>query len=383
MVKKIFPLIPSNPFRYNVWKLVNREIFADEAQWNHPLQIICDIDKTYLETNYETMRDMARILFETAMDKKTVDGAHEFLRALKFQNHPHILKDGVSIPLHFVSSSPPQLRAVLEHKIGMDHLCCASNSFKDQIYNLKKAKLSLLKHQVAYKVAAILSLCELCTKLEHLILIGDNAESDPYIYTLVKYILTSRLSLAHSISCLGYLGVPEDTAAEIFARLNIFENNKPSPQVIIAIRRVYPTKNDQNFSLARDIFWFEHYLHLTFIFHHLGYIKPPAVEQFIKESMKYSRLNPAWTLNQWQHTHHQFESVISSYHLTTQHRSTSDNSAIQALLLSLIDPQAQPYTAKPSSPIHLASDLELEATEFCAAFQQWVQSHLHKVDDRS
>ena len=41
--------------------------------------IICDIDKTYLETEYDSFVKLAKIAFQTAEDKKTVIGAKNFL----------------------------------------------------------------------------------------------------------------------------------------------------------------------------------------------------------------------------------------------------------------------------------------------------------------
>ena len=51
---------------YNVWNLVNRRIFATDSELANSLQIICDIDKTYLDTAFETVGGMAKIALESA-----------------------------------------------------------------------------------------------------------------------------------------------------------------------------------------------------------------------------------------------------------------------------------------------------------------------------
>lgn len=388
MAKRVKKFLPTNPFRYDVWKLVNREVFASEAQWQHPMQIVCDIDKTYLESHYETLRGMARIMLENAMDKITVAGARELLRALKFQDHPRICAAGVTVPLHFVSSSPPQLRAVLEHKIGMDYLSCASNSFKDQIYNLKKAKFSLLKQQVSYKVAAILALASTCTNLKQLILIGDNAESDPYIYMLVKYILTARISRADSTACLGVMGISAEMAGELFARLDCFEAKAVQPpQVLIAIRRAHLALPQPSSPLVQDIFWFEHYLHLAIMLSELGYIQPTGLCQFLTEAVTHSRLDLRWAAEQLQQArayYQQGSAAARGYYLRESGTASAlDSPLLPQLLQQMVAPAnpGQDPDGQDAAPPVLPYDAKLSSAEFVAAFQAWFESRQHMRQD--
>lgn len=377
--KKIFPLINTNPFRYDVWKLVDRKVFASDNEWDHPLQIICDIDKTYLETKYESIKEMAKIMLESAVDKKTVEGAREFLRALKFQRK--VYHGGVSPPLHFVSSSPPQLRAVLEHKIGMDYLLCSSNSFKDQIYNIKMGKISLLKDQAAYKVASILSLCQNFRGIKYLVLIGDNAENDPYVYTLIKHILTQRISRPESIACLELMGVPTDTAEEIFARLSApsfdFENLK----VMIAIREVRPQKKAG--ALADDIFWFQDYSDLALTFFHLGYFSHEALTQYFSESLKYSRINADDILSKW-HGYQQSRSRSKTQEKGKQHYAynlLNTHTPETPKLEEFFSAMGGKGKASPRQPpLLLAHDSELTSDLFTSAFRRWMKEHLDELD---
>ena len=383
--KKIFPLISTNPFRYDVWKLVDRKVFASDDEWNHPLQIICDIDKTYLETKYESIKEMAKIMLESAVDKKTVEGAREFLRALKFQRPMY--HGGVSPPLHFVSSSPPQLRTVLEHKIGMDYLLCSSNSFKDQIYNIKMGKLSLLKDQAAYKVASILSLCQNFRGIKYLVLIGDNAENDPYVYTLIKHILTQRISRPESITCLELMGVPTDTAEEIFARLNDpsldFENLK----VMMAIREVRPQKKTG--ALAHDIFWFQDYSDLALTFFQLGYFSHEALTQYFSESLKYSRISADDILSKW-YGYREWGSRGKTSGKTKEGKETKEKGGYAYAPLEAPTPEAPKVEELLSSlggkasvgqpPLRLAHDSELTSDNFTRAFRRWMKEHIDELD---
>ncbi|NRA44665.1 MAG: DUF2183 domain-containing protein [Oligoflexales bacterium] len=197
---------------YDLWQLVDMRKFEDLGNSSGNIQIICDIDKTYLETTFESWVKMARIAFEDAEDKVTVSGASDVLMAGRWGNLNAPIADEQDMgnyprPLHFVSSSPTQLRAVLEEKLSLDGLDWSSDTFKNQAYNLKKGRFDLLKHQVAYKTAAILKLMESQDDGISYFLIGDNAESDPFIYMGIKLLTEERLSPQSFESYLELLGV--------------------------------------------------------------------------------------------------------------------------------------------------------------------------------
>ncbi|MFK7824859.1 MAG: phosphatase domain-containing protein [Oligoflexales bacterium] len=201
---------PSNS--YDLWQLVDMRKFEDLGNSSRNIQIICDIDKTYLETTFESWVKMARIAFEDAEDKITVSGASDVLMAGRWGNLNEPLaseqdEGQFPRPLHFVSSSPSQLRAVLEEKLSLDGLDWSSDTFKNQAYNIKKGRFDLLKHQVAYKTAAILKLMEGQADGISYFLIGDNAESDPFIYLGIKLLIERRLSPQTFESYLEILGV--------------------------------------------------------------------------------------------------------------------------------------------------------------------------------
>jgi hypothetical protein len=177
---------------YELVRLVDRRhcdgtIHGEVAQ--PAFDIICDIDKTYLETEFDSVVDLARTAMEDSRAKVTVFGAREVLLAARWA------KGSPPNGLHFVSSSPPQLRRVLEAKLAMDGLDWTSDTFKNQAYNLRKRRLSLLRHHVAYKTLAILSIMEDRGEGGRYVMIGDNAESDPLVYSGVARLLTGRITV--------------------------------------------------------------------------------------------------------------------------------------------------------------------------------------------
>ncbi len=181
-----------------------------------PFDIICDIDKTYLETEFASVVDLARTAMEDARDKITVFGAREVLLAARWARG--VPPNG----LHFVSSSPPQLRRVLESKLVLDGLDWTSDTFKNQAYNLQKRRLGLLRHHVAYKTLAILTIMAKRDEGKksvgeggRFVMIGDNAESDPLVYGGVARLLEGRCSVSEFEFHLVNAGVQSIEIAQI------------------------------------------------------------------------------------------------------------------------------------------------------------------------
>ena len=225
--------------RYDLWRVVsNRQVrFFEDG--DHSVQFVCDIDKTYLETQFESLANIAKIAFEDARDKITVRGASELLLALRWGDMDDLSAESLKFPrpLHFVSSSPPQLRQVLEEKLTLDGLDWTSDTFKNQAYNLRKRRFDLLRHQVAYKSAAILHL--ISGQSEHhpsYYLLGDCAESDAYIYLGIKLLLDDRLSIDGYRQYLSYSGVDDDAAENIIGRFH----SKPAGHCAGLLIRLLP-----------------------------------------------------------------------------------------------------------------------------------------------
>jgi hypothetical protein len=214
---------------YQVTKLLNGKIREDmEGQ---PLHFVCDIDKTYLETDFETAFSIAKIAFEQATDKVTVAGATDVLLLARWGDivqgqricfgeseiagEKHPLPEVRPRCLHFVSSSPPQLRLVLEEKLSLDGLDWTSDTFKDQVYNIKMGRMDLLRQHVAYKSLAILSLVEKADPGSRFILIGDNAESDVFIYWGIKLLLDEKISVQGYLDFVAKSGVEPELLGDL------------------------------------------------------------------------------------------------------------------------------------------------------------------------
>lgn len=273
----------NNPKQYNINQLVDHHYVANKIVENTDQSIICDIDKTYLETNYDSFFDLAKIPFEEAEDKITVPGAKETLYAARWghANHPEATFD-LNIkprPLHFVSSSPPQLRGVIHRKFILDGLDWTSDTFKNQIYNLRKGRFSLLRHQVAFKSKAILDII-VKNKAKEYFMIGDSGESDAYVYMGIKLLLDGKLSTLGYKKYLEYSGV-EDNVSTFISK--ILENKTINSKVKgIFIRDIDNHKLERDHVLTGPIFVFSNYLELVIMFMNIGLIQCSSLWQQIR-----------------------------------------------------------------------------------------------------
>ena len=144
-----------------------------------------DLDKTYLRTEFDTVRDLVKTAFESAAQKRTVPGAAALLRELRATEPRGI---------YIVSGSPEQLRRVLEAKLRLDGIRWDSLTLKPQLHALLRGRFRFLKDQVGYKLGSLLETrAELPAEVDEF-MFGDDAEADAFIYSIYSDIC---LSLIH------------------------------------------------------------------------------------------------------------------------------------------------------------------------------------------
>lgn len=142
---------------------------------------VWDIDKTYLDTRFSSLRGLLAIPFEFAIDKHAVFGAVAVLRALRLGPDPAGPRFS---PLYFVSGSPPGLRTVVEKKMVLDGVQADGVTFKDQFGLLRAGRPRAIKEQVGYKLAALLMLRAELPAGARFSLFGDDVESDMEAFLL-------------------------------------------------------------------------------------------------------------------------------------------------------------------------------------------------------
>lgn len=149
----------------------------------------CDIDRTYLDTRFSSLKGLARIPFEGALDKVTIPGMAQLLKEVR--RGPEDVSRHT--PIYFVSASPTQLRKVLERKFLLDGIEFDGTTFKDWGRLLRRGRLRGLKKQVAFKLAALLGNRSALPPGSQEILLGDDLEVDSLVYGLYADILEGRI----------------------------------------------------------------------------------------------------------------------------------------------------------------------------------------------
>jgi hypothetical protein len=138
-----------------------------------------DLDKTYLRTDFDTLKDLVRTAIERPDQKRTVPGAAIVLREL----------GRAGVETHILSGSPKQLRSRIVEKLRLDGVRFSSLTLKPNLENLLRFRFKAIRGQLGYKLPSLLLRR---AELEHArdadgalvreALLGDDAEADAFVY---------------------------------------------------------------------------------------------------------------------------------------------------------------------------------------------------------
>jgi hypothetical protein len=143
-----------------------------------------DLDKTYLQTEFDSLRDLLRTAFQKAHEKTAVPGASALIRELAANGDTRLC---------IVSGSPKQLRSVLEEKLKLDGVVWDEFVLKDNVGNLMRGRFRALRGQVGYKLPALLESRAKAPVEAEEVLFGDDAEADAFIYSLFADMVAGRV----------------------------------------------------------------------------------------------------------------------------------------------------------------------------------------------
>jgi hypothetical protein len=165
-----------------------------------------DLDKTYLRTEFDSIRDLLRTAIEPATRKRTVPGASVLLRELRATDPAAVF---------ILSGSPEQMRRVLEAKLRLDGIRWDSFTLKPSLDNLMKGRFRVLKDQVSYKLEALLAARAHGERDHHEVLFGDDAEADAFIYSLYADLCAGRVDNRQLMAVLDAARVYPESIAQI------------------------------------------------------------------------------------------------------------------------------------------------------------------------
>jgi len=195
-----------------------------------------DLDKTYLRTDFDTLKALVRTAFEPASSKRTMPGAAPLLREL--------WRTGPSA-IHILSGSPRQMRPVLEEKLKLDGIRWTSFTLKPSLQQLLRGHVGYLRDQVGYKLNALLESRETSAQDADEVLFGDDSESDAFVYSLYADICAGRVPLDDLTRVLEQAKVNREDVRRIVRRAGRVPQRDMCRRIFIHLDRMS----------APDLFW--------------------------------------------------------------------------------------------------------------------------------
>jgi len=170
-----------------------------------------DLDKTYLDTDFDSFRALVRAPFEKAEDKVDVPGVATLIRALRRS----AVERGQEVEVFFLTASPPQLRKAIRQKLVLDGVEVDSIVFKDQLRQIVKGRFRYLREQVGFKIAELLKARLAAGGDTVEVLFGDDWESDAIAYSLYADFIAGRIGTVELLGVLRRLDVDPSRVREI------------------------------------------------------------------------------------------------------------------------------------------------------------------------
>ena len=147
-----------------------------------------DLDKTYLDTDFESVRGLLRSAVESARSKRAIPGATALLRELARE------RPGWRPKIALLSGSPTQMRGVLEQKLRMDGIRWDDFVLKDTLGSLRRGRFRAVKDQFGYKLPHLLLGRAGMGPAVREILFGDDAEADALIYSVYADVVAGKVA---------------------------------------------------------------------------------------------------------------------------------------------------------------------------------------------
>ncbi len=231
-----------------------------------------DLDKTYLRTDFDTLRDLVRTALERPDQKRTVPGAAALLREL----------GRAGVDTHILSGSPEQLRGRIEEKLQLDGVRYASLTLKPNLENLLRFRFRALRGQLGYKLPALLlKRCEMATQrddrgdLIREVLLGDDAEADAFVYCLYGDVCAGVVDEATLTTVLREGSAYEDSIEDAIRFARYIEKGTVVERVLIHLDRQSSPSDFRVF--GPRVVPFFNYLQAAFVLFEDGRLPPESV----------------------------------------------------------------------------------------------------------
>lgn len=245
-----------------------------------------DLDKTYLRTDFDTLRDLLRTAVERPDQKRTVPGAAALLREL----------GRAGVETHILSGSPEQLRGRIEEKLKLDGVRYASLTLKPNLENLLRLRFRALRGQLGYKLPSLLlRRCEMGAQREgdgelvREVLLGDDAEADAFVYCLYADICRGAVDEQVLADVLREGGAYEDSIKDSVRFAKYIEKGEVVERVLIHLDRQSSPSEFRPY--GSRVVPFYNYLQAAFVVHEDGRLPADGVLRVAAEMVTQHRFD--------------------------------------------------------------------------------------------
>ena len=179
-----------------------------------PLIYISDIDETYLRTDFKTVRGLITSAIQFAIDKVAYPDMALFYR---------IARGRKDCALYFISSSPVQLKDVLQKKFLLDEIPYDGLILRDTLHLMFTGHGDEVRNPFGYKLYALLGLMADFPERSRIVLIGDDTESDVEIYRTLRGFAQKRLGRSDFEARLSARNIHSEHIPPVLNRLHEIE----------------------------------------------------------------------------------------------------------------------------------------------------------------
>jgi hypothetical protein len=173
-----------------------------------------DLDRTYLDTDMDSVRSLVRHALEPAANKRNIPGAPALLRGL--------IESAPDCRVSILSGSPEQMRPTIEEKLRLDGVRFDQLVLKDSLRVLRRGQLRAVTGQVGYKLPQLFRLRAGLGPPVRETLFRDNSEVDALVYTVYADAVAGHLDdgqVARVMEAGGAYPDAIDEALEALAQL--------------------------------------------------------------------------------------------------------------------------------------------------------------------
>ena len=226
-----------------------------------------DLDKTYLRTEFDTIRDLVKTALERPDEKRTNPGASTLLREM--------VRAGTTV--HILSGSPEQMRRRLEDKLRLDGIAWDTFTLKPNLQNVLRLRFRAVRDQLGYKLPALLRSRAALDKTNnpHESLFGDDAEADAFVYSLYADVVAGRVDERTLLEVCAKGRVYEDVAEELVAFALRIEKHDAIERIFIHLERQTPPTDFRIYGSRLVPFY--NYLQSAFVLFEDARVPPEAV----------------------------------------------------------------------------------------------------------